>query len=98
MDMSGLPIADPRGYELRPASVADASQIAVFYTRCWHEAYRGIVPQEYLDRVTAADRQIRWLDRLTSGVRRTTLAIRDDQLIGVISWGRTTFRAFLLVN
>jgi GNAT superfamily N-acetyltransferase len=88
--MSGLPIADPFGYELRPASVADAFQIAAFHTKCWREAYRGIVPQEYLDRVTVADRHIRWRGRLTSGVRQTILALSGDQLVGVVTWGRTS--------
>lgn len=41
------------------AGVADAHDIAVFHTECWREAYRGIVPQDYLERVTVDDREMR---------------------------------------
>lgn len=74
---------------LRPGELADAHEVALFHTKCWREAYRGIVSQAYLDGVTVADREIRWQDRLTSGVRRTVLALSSERLVGVVSWGRT---------
>ena len=34
---------------LRPASLSDVAPIAAFQTECWQEAYRDLVPREYLD-------------------------------------------------
>jgi ribosomal protein S18 acetylase RimI-like enzyme len=76
-------------FSFRPGKLTDAHDVALFHTECWREAYRGIVPQAYLDGVTAADREIRWRDRLTAGVRRTVLALSADRLVGVVSWGRS---------
>ncbi|HEY8719584.1 GNAT family N-acetyltransferase [Pengzhenrongella sp.] len=75
---------------LRPAALPDVGAIAEFQTACWREAYRGLVPNEYLDRVSVGDRQERWRDRLTSGARRIALAEvagrEGDELVGVVSW------------
>jgi GNAT superfamily N-acetyltransferase len=48
--------------------------------------YTGIVPQSYLDRVTAADREARWRHRLLTGERAIGLAFPEGPLAGVVSW------------
>jgi GNAT superfamily N-acetyltransferase len=74
---------------LRDAGVPDVRAVAEFQTRCWREAYRGLVPQSYLDRVTVADREIRWRERMVSGGRWVALAEAGGLLVGVVSWGTT---------
>ena len=76
----------PPGVTLRAAAEADVPSIARFHTDCWREAYRGLVPDDYLDRVTAADREARWRDRLVSGARHVLLAESIGDLVGVASW------------
>ena len=71
---------------IRPATPDDIGPIAEFQTVCWREAYRGLVPQDYLDRFTAADREQRWRHRLLTGEREIALAVSDDQIVGVVSW------------
>jgi ribosomal protein S18 acetylase RimI-like enzyme len=73
---------------LRAAGVADVAAIAEFQTACWREAYQGLVPQEYLDRVGAAQRAARWHERLITGAREAAVAFLDDEVVGVVSWGR----------
>lgn len=70
---------------VRRAGLADAAAIAEFQTECWREAYRGLVPQDYLDRVGVADRLQRWRDRL-AGRREVALAELDGTVVGVVSW------------
>ena len=84
---------------LRAAVVPDVAAIAEFQTACWREAYRGLVPQEYLDRVGAAERAARWQKRLVSGAREVAVAVTGgevgvgeqagvgEQVVGVVSWG-----------
>ena len=67
----------------RAAGYADVFSIAAFQTAVWNEAYRGMVSQDYLDRTTVADRELRWADRIES--RGILLAERDGELVGVAS-------------
>jgi GNAT superfamily N-acetyltransferase len=72
---------------VRAASASDVTAIAEFQTTCWSDAYRGVVPQAYLDRVGVADRERRWSERLDSGTRRIALAETGASVVGVVSWG-----------
>lgn len=45
---------------IRAARVADAAQIAVVHVRSWQGAYRGLLPQAYLDGLDPAERVGRW--------------------------------------
>jgi GNAT superfamily N-acetyltransferase len=60
--------------------------IARFQTVCWRETYRGLVPQDYLDRVGVSDREVRWRHRLLTADRRVALAADPKGLVGVVSW------------
>jgi GNAT superfamily N-acetyltransferase len=77
------------GARVRAATRRDVAAIAAFQTRCWGEAYRGLVSAAYLDRVSVADRQRRWHERLVSGARQIELAEIDTEIVGVVSWGLT---------
>ena len=72
---------------LRPASLSDVGAITKFQAECWREAYRDLVPQGYVDRVSVEDREVRWRDRLVSGSRKIALAESGNAVIGVVSWG-----------
>jgi hypothetical protein len=61
--------------------------ITEFQAECWREAYRDLVPQGYVDRVSVEDREVRWRDRLVSGSRKIALAESGNAVIGVVSWG-----------
>jgi GNAT superfamily N-acetyltransferase len=76
-------------YRVREAAVADARAIAVFQTTCWREAYRNLVPQDYLNRVGVDEREQRWRHRLLSAERAVALAELDSAVVGVVSWGQT---------
>jgi hypothetical protein len=48
------------GTVIRAARVADAPQIAVVHVRSWQAAYRGLLPQAYLDELEPAQRVGQW--------------------------------------
>lgn len=81
---------DETAPRLRAATPADAPAIAVFQTTCWREAYRGLVPPDYLERVGPAEREIRWRERLEPGGRHVVLAESGGVPIGVVSAGEST--------
>jgi ribosomal protein S18 acetylase RimI-like enzyme len=83
------PVGRTAPLSVRRAVLADSASIARFQTACWREAYRGVVPQEFLDRVGVAEREVRWRDRLATRSREVALAELDSSVVGVVSWAAT---------
>lgn len=56
---------------IRPATVDDAHDLAVVHVRSWQQAYRGLMPQAVLDRLSIAEREAGWARLLASdGARK----------------------------
>jgi len=72
---------------LRAMGPADADAVAALHATSWRSAYRGIVPDSFLDHEVVADRQTVWRERL-QGAAATAPAfgiVAEDaaaQLIG----------------
>lgn len=70
---------------VRDAEVADAEAIALVHVRTWQAAYRGHVPQEYLDGLDVQQRAENWRKWLAALERPTTTLVLqqdDDAVIG----------------
>jgi ribosomal protein S18 acetylase RimI-like enzyme len=63
-------------FTIRPAAVEDADAIGAVHVRAWQAAYRGVMPDEYLDGPRAQDRADGW--------RRHLTALRPDQKVLVV--------------
>jgi len=50
--------------DVRPAAFGDVAQIVEVHVAGWHVGYRGLLPQAFLDGLTAADRLSRWPARI----------------------------------
>lgn len=72
------------GMMLRMATAGDAEQIARVHTLSWQAAYRGLLPDAYLDGALAADMQQKWLARLgaEAALWRVCLAQAGAEVIG----------------
>lgn len=73
---------------VRPAVVADADEIAVAHVRAWQAAYRGLMPAEYLDGLSVADRARGWAQAL--GAQRdhaVVVAVVEDRVVGFAGFG-----------
>lgn len=80
-------------YEIREALPSDVVAIADFHTTCWREAYRGLVPDDYLDSVDARARERRWRQRIVAGERQVAVAWAGGLIAGVVSWATRTTTA-----
>lgn len=49
---------------IRPATPADAQDIARIHADSWRSAYRGLLPQHYLDAMSPFTLRVRWQRRL----------------------------------
>jgi ribosomal protein S18 acetylase RimI-like enzyme len=76
---------------IRPAEADDAPAIAKVHVDTWRAAYRGIIPQEYLDTLTVQNRTIGWV-RLLQRERNDLITLvsedNDGRVVGFGSGGR----------
>jgi GNAT superfamily N-acetyltransferase len=52
------------GLTIRDASVADADAMGHLHVRAWQHAYRGVMPDEYLDALQPGERVEMWRERI----------------------------------
>lgn len=78
--------------EVRLARPADAPQIAVVHVLSWQQAYRGLLPEEYLDGLDPAQRVGTWQQaiRQPDSLRSATMVIASNEAIdGFVNVGPT---------
>lgn len=69
--------------EVRYMSPADDRvEISKIYEESWKFAYRGILPQNYLDSIS----QGRWVSNLDEQGRKTLVCIDEGRMVGVCSF------------
>ena len=74
---------------VRPALAEDAGQIALVHVRSWQGAYRGLIPQAYLDGLDVGQRTQTWQRALTeTGDARTGVLVADngEGVIGFVGY------------
>jgi ribosomal protein S18 acetylase RimI-like enzyme len=72
---------------LRTASAGDEALIVSMHTRSWTSAYRGLLPDHYLDNDLAADRAAHWracIHELQSGARCVFIAEHEGEALGFV--------------
>jgi GNAT superfamily N-acetyltransferase len=74
----------------RPAEPGDEPQIALAHVTSWQDAYRGHIPQEYLDGLDASERAELWRRRLAAVDRS-----RGDVVVAVSGGEIAGFAAFV---
>lgn len=80
----------PTSVAIRAASASDVEAIATLHLASWWAAYRGIVPDQFLNAITLESRIARWRRALSlseSPVAETTVAVGGDTILGVCSSG-----------
>jgi ribosomal protein S18 acetylase RimI-like enzyme len=70
---------------IRSATPDDARSIATIHVEAWQAAYRGIVPDEYLDSLSIDTREPTWRQILLAGDSATWVAEASDNIVGWIS-------------
>jgi hypothetical protein len=72
---------------IRSATPIDARAIATIHVEAWRAAYRGIVPDEYLDSLSIDGRESAWRQNLLAADTSTWVAQESDAIVGWISVG-----------
>jgi ribosomal protein S18 acetylase RimI-like enzyme len=72
----------------RPAVLTDAAAIAAVHVASWRTTYRGLIPDDYLARLSEADYEERWRRTISDGTTCVYVAEDDDRMVGFASGGR----------
>ena len=76
--------------ELRAARVDDAEEIANVIVSAWRDTYRGLMPDELLDKLSVEERAARWKKRLADQndpYHRVIVAESNGSVVGFASYG-----------
>ena len=80
------PARDPAAPAIRPALPSDALAVARVQVAAWRDAYRGIVPQKFLDGMSEDRAAQRWQERFAPG-RFLFVAEGEQGVTGFVSGG-----------
>jgi len=72
---------------IRRAEPPDAEGIARVIVAAWRAAYRGLLPDEALDRLSVADYERRWKERITRPWGPIFVAEQEDGIVGIVACG-----------
>ena len=70
--------------EIRTALPADTLAIADIHVAGWQSAYRGLVPDDHLDRLSVSKRREQWVKAVECGRPKILVAEIDDAVVGWI--------------
>lgn len=73
---------------LRPDD--DRMMVSRIYEESWKHAYRGIIPQAYLDAIPAG----RWAESVESPTWKTLVCVEDGELVGTSSFCPSRFEQY----
>ncbi|MER8043432.1 GNAT family N-acetyltransferase [Streptomyces sp. NPDC094032] len=71
---------------IREAGPSDAAAVASVHVRSWRAAYRGLVPDAYLDALDVGARAESWRDRLSAPDAPTVLVAEEGDLVAFSSF------------
>jgi GNAT superfamily N-acetyltransferase len=72
---------------IRPAALTDAPALAHVHVSTWRAAYRDLMPEELLQRLSVEERARSWERLLTHSPHITLLAESREQVLGFASFG-----------
>lgn len=72
-------------YLIRKASERDATRIARIHVRTWQAAYRGLLPDAYLDGLDPLQRAISWKGLIGAPDEFVLVAVRGERIVGFCS-------------
>ena len=74
---------------IRLADASDARAIAEVHVHTWQAAYRGIVPQDYLDAMSVDKREIIWRESIARKAPELWVAQSQSAITGWVAFDRS---------
>ncbi|WP_404969609.1 GNAT family N-acetyltransferase [Vibrio campbellii] len=74
------------GYTVRNAVRDEANQIAKIHVDSWQVAYRGLMPQSYIDQFTRERRERMWTRVMTEQLANLIVVEKQKEIVGFLSY------------
>jgi GNAT superfamily N-acetyltransferase len=74
-------------FTIRDAGPEDARAIAEVHVASWRDAYRGLLPDAFLDRLSVDDRERSWLATFAEPAFGVLVAEDAERVVGFASFG-----------
>ncbi|EJG1282528.1 GNAT family N-acetyltransferase [Vibrio parahaemolyticus] len=75
-------------FRVRKASLDDVNQIAHIHVNSWAYAYKGLMPQSYIQSYTLEKRQKLWSNIIGRNLAEVLVADCDEGLVGFLCFGQ----------
>jgi ribosomal protein S18 acetylase RimI-like enzyme len=85
----GITKAGESQLPIRPAKSSDARGIAEVHVAAWKSAYRGLLPDAVLERLSVEDAEARWQERLSEPWAELLVLTREERIVGYVGYGPT---------
>ncbi|MEV6642854.1 GNAT family N-acetyltransferase [Amycolatopsis sp. NPDC051371] len=82
---------------IRDATVADAQGIGEVHVASWQVAYAGLIPEDFLARLSVEPRAASWARQIGEGAGRVLVAEEDGVVAGFAAFGDTQLYALYLL-
>jgi ribosomal protein S18 acetylase RimI-like enzyme len=76
-------------YSVRPAVTRDAKAIAEIHVATWQAAYKDIMPEDYLSKITVEKRQAYWREAIEYSEPQLLVATENDKVVGFVGFDRS---------
>jgi ribosomal protein S18 acetylase RimI-like enzyme len=73
--------------QIRPAASSDARDVARVHVDTWRAAYRGLVPEEYLQSLSEDTREQMWRETIARGTPELWVAAIESRIVGWTAFG-----------
>lgn len=76
-------------YSVRPATSRDAQAIADIHVSTWQAAYKDLMPDDYLSKITVAKRLAYWREAIEYSEPQVLVATLGDEVVGFVGFDRS---------
>jgi ribosomal protein S18 acetylase RimI-like enzyme len=73
-------------FNVRKAQLSDLQEIALIHVKSWKSAFKGLMPERYINSYTLEDRNAEWLNVLGSGSESVIIVEDNNKLVGFLSY------------
>lgn len=76
-------------YSIRPATSRDAKAVADIHVATWQAAYEGLMPDDYLQKITVDKRLAYWREAIEFSEPQLLVATEGEQIVGFVGFDRS---------
>tara|TARA_B110001469_G_C9338139_1_gene179492 strand:- start:36 stop:527 length:492 start_codon:yes stop_codon:yes gene_type:complete len=82
-------------FNVRKAQLSDSQEIALIHVNSWKSAFKGLMPERYINSYTIEDRNAEWLNVLENGSESVIIAKDNNKLVGFLSYSKNADSLYL---